>query len=270
MRNNVRRDYEIGKQNWQQVLANSPNPEATKKIMIGVVIAVMLFVCIPIIFSFFSLGSDEKNSRYIKTDANVAMTETTMEGGEVVNIVYVNYFGEEQFYDMKRLNDFSGAVNIGDEITIYYDKESPEKIYYKCPEAEDDSGFSFDASFFIRLLMVVLAVGTGIFVLKKVICANDEKKKLMETGVRIDATVEDIVIHSANPNTGAPRYIIYCTYKDTFTGVIHRFKSDFIEGVNPGLTHPEGAIIPVYIMPNKYNNYYVYYPQNDMNVQDFS
>jgi hypothetical protein len=86
----MKRKYEIAMEEMDRLFASSPNPKATKNIMLGVVIAVMLLPIIAVMLMVFGSGGGESSGRYVKTEGIVSWTETTLVDGEITNIMYVN------------------------------------------------------------------------------------------------------------------------------------------------------------------------------------
>ena len=252
----MKRKYEIALEEMDRVFANSPNPKATKNIMIGVVIAAMLLPLISVMLIIFGSGGDKDSGRYVRTDGIVSWTESTVVGGEITNIMYVNYFGEDDYYEKKKLDEYVLTAKVGDTITIYYDRENPTHIFRNKPIEETSGGSWIDKIIFIVAALAM--VGAGAFVLLKVMGQSEKKRQeLMANGIKVDAVIEDIVVEAADNTASQPRVIVYCKYKDESSGVIHRFKSGRVPSYNPMIEYPMGANVRVYIQPGDYSKYYV-------------
>lgn len=258
MRRSFQEDLNMGMNSYNNAMSKSTNPEATRKIMIGVVFVVMLMFLAPVFISLFAGSNKGTDGRYVKEDAFVAVTERTMENGEFVNIMYVNYFGGDQFFEKKRLDSYVANAKVGDNITVYYDSQNPGKVYADMPKEESEGVDKFKlVAVVTELVFAIPVIILGIFVAKKMM--GGDNKNLMDTGIRLDATIENIVMQSPNPNTGIPRYKFYCVYQDPSNGRIHRFMSKSIESVvDPNVNNPIGSYIPVYVQPNNFKKYYVY------------
>lgn len=85
---------------------------------------------------------------------------------------------------------------------------------------------------------------------------DNKKKKLLQKGKVLLATVENVDWNTSYSVNGRNPYVIYCYYKDEYKDIIYRFKSENL-WTDPFNTFPPGSEIEVYVDENDYSNYYV-------------
>lgn len=161
--------------------------------------------------------------------------------------VYVTYTFEGETYERVRLNEYSSSMYKGKSITLLCDPKNPGRVKtefgaYLALFLVGGIGILFSCIGIIPLI---------IFHRKKV-----QKKRLLANGRVLHATVERIDINRALSVNGQNPYVIYCTWKDEYTDVLYRFKSENL-WTDPGHVFNEGSEIAVYVDGKDYSKYYV-------------
>ncbi len=82
------------------------------------------------------------------------------------------------------------------------------------------------------------------------------KKKILSSGKRLSAIVEQIAVNTRFVMNGRNPYQIYCYYRDEYKDVIYRFKSEDV-WINPNVVLQPGDTIDVYVDGEDYSRYHV-------------
>lgn len=174
------------------------------------------------------------------------------------NQVYVEYFAKGKAY-YKRIPIFSSGMKEGDTMEIYYDKENPSEMQVK------EEWVVFIA--WPILGIVFSAIGGGI-VFSKIYKAQ-KKKKLMETGERVEAELEEIVLNTNYSVNGRHPYYIYCRWINPSTGETYLLKSDSIwYDPQPRIEEKNIQTFPVYMNPSNRRKYTVSLEEIEENIID--
>jgi len=174
------------------------------------------------------------------------------------NQIYVEYFVEGQVYN-ERIPIFSSGMKEGDMIEIYYDKEKPSEMQVK------EEWVVFIA---LPILGIVFSATGGGIVFSRLYKAK-LRRRLMKTGERVEAELEEIVLNRNYSVNGRHPYYIYCRWVNPNTGEEYLLKSDRI-WYNPQLKIEEKNIqtLPVYMDPNNRKKYIVSLEEIEENVID--
>lgn len=146
------------------------------------------------------------------------------------------------------LNSWNSSMYEGKEVTIYYDKNDPNK-------------FKSDLS----NLLLFVAFGMGIvfflvgFILLLVEIINKIKYNyLLKNGIRIEAKIEDIYINEHIYIAGKHPYILVCTSVDKKNNKIYSFKSENIWFDIKSLVQSFNiTFVPVIVLKDNYKKYVV-------------
>lgn len=115
--------------------------------------------------------------------------------------------------------------------------------------------------------LIFTITGAGIFI--SITIRGVKEKKLREKGKSIYATVEQITCNTKLSVNGAHPYVIYCTYRDRYTDVTYRFKSEKL-WYDPSDQFPVGSTIEVKVDENDYSRHYVKIEGTNGKVIDYT
>ena len=85
---------------------------------------------------------------------------------------------------------------------------------------------------------------------------SSKRKKLIDAGHSIYATVDSIDINTSYSVNGRHPFVIYCSYKDEYKDVIYRFKSDNL-WTDPSQVIEPGSEIRIYVDGTDFSKYHV-------------
>lgn len=181
--------------------------------------------------------------------------------GDREHDVYIEYDIEDQTY-RRPLNFYISSMNIGDEITIYYNPLNPMEIV------------SSSSSIFLLLVFGLLG---GIFLLIGLIMLGVSIKKqtsknaLLASGTRVYADITDIDLNTSYSVNGRHPYVINCRWTNPASGITYLFKSGNL-WFNPDFLIEEHHIISlsVYLNMEKPKKYYIDISELTDKVQDLT
>lgn len=161
--------------------------------------------------------------------------------------VFVTYTYGGRLYENVELNYYSSDMYEGKEITILCDPDAPGNI-------QAAGGMALFYFTFVGMGCIYIIVG-GIPVIFAV-RGSSRKKKLLQSGRKLYATVEKIDMnYSYSVNKRHP-YVVYCTYRDDYKDTLYRFKSGNL-WTDPSLALRPGDMVPVYVEEKNFRRYYV-------------
>lgn len=175
--------------------------------------------------------------------------------------VYVTYEYGGRLYENVPISTYSGNMYEGKKITLYCDADNPGN----CRE-----GSMF---FFVPILLMSMGacfafVGV-IFLLAFSGIGRAKKRKLMTTGQRLYAVVEQITVNESYTVNGRHPFLIYCTWNDSYRDVTYRFKSVNL-WTDPEAVFPVGSTISVWVDPKDYSKYYVDAEEVERRIVDYT
>lgn len=161
--------------------------------------------------------------------------------------VYVTYQYDGRVYEDIELNFYRSGMYEGQEIPLLCDPENPGHV--KSPGG------------MLLLEMVFLLIGIlfmGIALVFIAVSRNKarRRKKILSSGKRLSAIVEQIAVNTSYVMNGRNPYQIYCYYRDEYKDVIYRFKSEDL-WINPNVVLQPGDTIDVYVEGEDYSRYHV-------------
>ena len=161
--------------------------------------------------------------------------------------VYVTYQYDGRVYEDIELNFYRSGMYEGQEIPLLCDPENPGHV--KSPGG------------MLLLEMVFLLIGIlfmGIALEFIAVSRNKarRRKKILSSGKRLSAIVEQIAVNTSYVMNGRNPYQIYCYYRDEYKDVIYRFKSEDL-WINPNVVLQPGDTIDVYVDGEDYSRYHV-------------
>lgn len=184
----------------------------------------------------------------VLVDGTIVRIETSRDSdGDTHHSVYVSYDFEGASYNDVRLSSYSSTMYEGKAIALYVDPENPRHIA--------SSLDTWLVSLILGIMGLVFAL-VGVIPLCILTTKKRQNKRIMETGRRLYATVEEIRLNTSYRVNGRSPYQIICSYYDSYADVTYRFKSDNL-WVDPQAVFPEGSTIPVMVMEGDYSKYYV-------------
>ena len=166
---------------------------------------------------------------------------------DVKHSVLVSYTVRGKEYRDVRLSEYSSSMYEGAEIELLYDPDEPGRVR--------TSSMVYFPSIILGILGAVFSL-IGIIPCAVMISRRKQNQKLLAAGHVLHAQVESIDLNRNISVNGTHPYIVYCTYKDAYSGTIYRFKSGSI-WTNPESVLPKGAMIDVYVDEKDYSKYYV-------------
>lgn len=166
---------------------------------------------------------------------------------DIEHEVFVTYTFEGETYERVLLQEYNSNMYVGKSITLFCDPKNPRKI-------RTETGF---------YLAVILLGGMGLtfssvgiipmlFTAKK----KQKRKRLLANGRILHATVERVDWNTNITVNGQNPYVIYCSWKDEYTDVLYRFKSDNL-WTDPSFIFDSGSEINVYVDGKDFSKYYV-------------
>lgn len=164
--------------------------------------------------------------------------------GDPWHEVWVSYQVNGETYNTK-LNSYRGSMHEGGHIDLYVSKDDPYEVQDGIAVSILMLVFGILGGFFFILGIVFISILIG---------SNTKRKKLMENGKRLKASVtggnEDltVIINGRHP------YRLDCVYQDEFTGESYLYSSDYLlEDPNMYID----AKVDVYVDGNDMSKYYV-------------
>lgn len=174
--------------------------------------------------------------------------------------VFVSYEYNGERYENVRINSYSSSMYEGKEILLYCDPDKPRHIQVK-------SMLYFPPIFLMAFGLIFALVGGGSTI--SVIIRSINRKRIIQLGVSIYATVEEIAYVTSTRVNGRHPFTIYCTYRDEYKDVTYRFKSENLWS-DPSAVFPVGSMIEVKVDPNDYSKYYVNTEESEKKVIDYT
>ncbi|MBD5529060.1 MAG: DUF3592 domain-containing protein [Lachnospiraceae bacterium] len=164
--------------------------------------------------------------------------------GDVTHTTYVNYSYGGQNFEHVHLGYYSSSMYVGKEIPLLVDPGQPGHV---------KSTAGDNVLFVILLGMGLVFTLVGVIPTTHMLVGSAKGKKLMQSGKRLQAVVENIDFNYSVTYNGRHPYVIFCTYQDPYRDVTYRFKKNVMR--NPG--YAPGDSIDVYVDPDDYSKYVV-------------
>ena len=209
----------------------------------------VLFICLGaaalcVAAALFLNRPAEEDRVYVQ--ASIERIETRQSNKKTQHDVYVSYEAEGERYE-ERLGYYSSNMREGQNIEIYYLKDQPSKIH----SARGDSiGLS------LLSVMGIIFFGIGAVLMSSFRLFSPNRKKLLETGVRVNASVTDI--RKGPGVNGMPTYYILCSWYDHERQKEYRFRSGLLDtDPSSGICRQDVSSVPVYIDRSNPRRYYI-------------
>ena len=166
--------------------------------------------------------------------------------GKIRRYVYVKYEVNGVEYDGLS-NYWDRGMSRGDEIIIHYNPQKPSEF-----QAEVSAW-----AILIMSIMGLIFVGIGTGFLISQMKQNKKKKYLLDHGIKITATIRDIVPGNIKVNNRRSSRII-SDFTDKSTGASYLFESGNIwVNIPANKNQSKPQTISVYVDPNDYTMYYL-------------
>ncbi len=183
--------------------------------------------------------------KYDKADT-VDATITIIERYEDEHYVFVSYTYDGEYYEDVRISFYSSSMYEGEHLELLVDPNNPGHVTSR-------------AMMFLLLIpaiegLIFLTIGS-IF-LAITFKAEKLKKNMLQNGMPIQATVETITRDYIVRYNGRYPFVLYCTYVNPSTGLMHRFCSEkYLQDLNQYFQ--PGMPVTVFVDPMDYSKYYV-------------
>lgn len=195
---------------------------------------------------FLTIETSEFRKTAIETTAEViSVGRDTDTDGDIHYNVYVSYNVGNEVYESSYST--SSYTREGSSITVYYDPENPTDM-----RTSTSNLFGI-----IMSVMGIVFSVIGLGLLFNKLNKNATKKKLLESGERINAELQEVTINYSYSVNNRHPFIIICQGRN-INGELTVFQSENI-WYNPENLIKERNIttFPVYIDPNNQKKYYV-------------
>ena len=221
-----------------------------KKRSSSLVIFFVIFGLVGIVFLIAGLVYQSSSRRFRSIAVEVTGTIAEIQAsrhsdGDVSHTTYVNYSYGGQSFEHVHLGYYSSNMYVGKEIPLLVDPDQPGHV---------KSAAGDNMALVIMLGMGLVFTLVGVIPTTCMLANSAKDKKLMQSGKRLQATVESVDFNNSVTYNGRHPYIIFCTYQDPYRDVTYRFKSKNIIR-NPG--YAPGDSIDVYVDPEDYSKYVV-------------
>lgn len=183
-----------------------------------------------------------------KTEAIITQIDTRQDSdGDEHHTVYVEFEVDGRSYSGD-LGFYTSSMRRGKAVTVYYDPDDPG--YFR------GSGSSFLGIFVSAFGLVFILIGGGIIF--AMLLKKKRAKRLLETGRRVDATIDCVRYNRSYTVNGRHPYVLDLTYVDPATGKYYTFTSENIWfNVEAVLQTTSIATLSVYIDEQNSRRYYV-------------
>lgn len=161
--------------------------------------------------------------------------------------VYVTYQYDGRVYEDIELNFYRSGMYEGQEIPLLCDPENPGHVKSPGGMLLLEIVFLLIGILFMGIALVFIAVSRN---------KARRRKKILSSGKRLSAIVEQIAVNTSYVMNGRNPYQIYCYYRDEYKDVIYRFKSEDV-WINPNVVLQPGDTIDVYVDGEDYSRYHV-------------
>lgn len=209
------------------------------------VVGIVLFISG---FAWFSSGLKFKENAVEVSAEIVDILPYRDSDGERQYRPYITYSFNGTTYSGRPLNSYSSDMYIGQEITILCNPDNPERVM-------TNLSIYLGGGIFIGMGVIFSLV--GIVPIITSVVKSSRRKKILQTGQVLHATVDNIVWNTSYSVNGRHPFVIYCTYKDNYQDISYRFKSNNL-WTDPSPVFPVGSYIEVYVNPKDYSQYHVY------------
>lgn len=163
--------------------------------------------------------------------------------------IFVNFdYNGTTYKDIKLDKNAGWNFYEGKEVNLYVNSEAVSDVRV--------SKFRWNIIPFLILFLAVGIFPILVILFNTSFNVDKKRKKFMNNGKKIIATVDEVVISSRIVSYGRQASYLKCSYKDSLTGSKYIFKSHK-QWDKGSLNALVGDYIPVYIINDDYSKYYV-------------
>lgn len=167
------------------------------------------------------------------------------EEGETDHTALVDFVYNNRKYCGMPLPSYSPSMSIGEKANVVI---NPDNLMGKQTKELDYRGL-------VPLAAGLVAIYLGISPLIRAMWERAKEKKYMLKGLCLYAKVDDV--KKANYSVeGKTPYIVYCSYEDSYTGTLYKFKSPDLWYIPKAYYHRDTEI-RVYVDEKDYSKYYM-------------
>ncbi len=218
------------------------------------VIVILICVALLVVWFFIDMVDFAMNAETVSgTVSSVSeRIETRGKRSSTIKTVCVDYiYDGAEYKSISLQGDLNDVFYKGKELTVYVDPDNARRV-------------KSDRFSFLSFLFIVIFLAIIIFLLKVlfsslsgIMSGGDKKrKKYIENGSLIIATVEDVIVNNGIQMDGKSLCYVRCSYKPEYSQIIRFFESHKMWS-DCNMNTQTGDSVNVYILNNDYNDYYV-------------
>lgn len=185
-----------------------------KRVKIISLIGAIIFGIIGVVCVVIGTAEFVKTKEFVSDAALVKAKVSTIESdiddeGDTDYTAFVTYTYEETEYKRVRLKEYNSSLYEGKTIELYLDKTNPRYVRIK-------SVIYMFPIVFIGVGIIFLLIGVIILIVR--MRGDKKRKKIMETGIRMQAQVKGSMIDTSYTINSKHPYRLECVYYDELSG----------------------------------------------------
>lgn len=185
-----------------------------KRVKIISLIGAIIFGIIGVVCAVIGTAEFVKTKEFVSDAALVKAKVSTIESdiddeGDTDYTAFVTYTYEETEYKRVRLKEYNSSLYEGKTIELYLDKTNPRNVRIK-------SVIYMFPIVFIGVGIIFLLIGVIILIVR--MRGDRKRKKIMETGIRMQAQVKGSMIDTSYTINNKHPYRLECVYYDELSG----------------------------------------------------
>lgn len=185
-----------------------------KRVKIISLIGAIIFGIIGVVCVVIGTAEFVKTKEFVSDAALVKAKVSTIESdiddeGDTDYTAFVTYTHEETEYKRVRLKEYNSSLYEGKTIELYLDKTNPRHVRIK-------SVIYMFPIVFIGVGIIFLLIGVIILIVR--MRGDRKRKKIMETGIRMQAQVKGSMIDTSYTINSKHPYRLECVYYDELSG----------------------------------------------------
>lgn len=185
-----------------------------KRVKIISLIGAIIFGIIGVVCVVIGTAEFVKTKEFVSDAALVKAKVSTIENdiddeGDTDYTAFVTYTYEETEYKRVRLKEYNSSLYEGKTIELYLDKTNPRYVRIK-------SVIYMFPIVFIGVGIIFLLIGVIILIVR--MRGDKKRKKIMETGIRMQAQVKGSMIDTSYTINSKHPYRLECVYYDELSG----------------------------------------------------
>lgn len=201
-------------------------------------VAVVLFMVTGIVYYQLS----QMKATFQTTDAVIV----SLADNHNHTVVSYNWNGKEYQAD---LDFYTSSYYEGKEIPVYVNPRHPKQV-----EVEAGYWVGIGVTGGIGLIFLLIAAG----VLLSVRMGRNRQEKLLASGTKVEAEIEDVVFNISMSMGGRHPYLILCSWRNPENGVNYHFRSaNLWENPKPVIEKLRLKTLPVYFDRKRMKRYFI-------------